>query len=212
MKIHKNAKIEKACRRGITDEACFPQLKDIAGGVGTLIAANGFVIVEMPVICDGKDEPGLIPTEAIKAARAHVSREKEADGFTELVCRSRIDVPLAGQTHDRPSPTGSLFGDHEFAMPRKTRNGQASLEIDPHLLVQVADAMGARRLLLRFVPGNDGAPIRVDPAGECWAEGTVAAIAHGATAHEEPVVAAAGQLPDGESVADARRGAKAAKS
>ena len=182
MRISKKAKPELCCKRGVTDEACFPRLVLREKEQGFVTASNGAVTVKLPCDVDAGDREGIITHDALRAARMHASKEENADGKMTLICADPIEVPDAKQTHERPDLQGELFKE-ELRIPGRGRKGQKKLSFDVFQLLKIAKAMAVRRVTLYYVDGKDD--IRVEPEDEAPVWGAEAVML--ANSKSEPV-------------------------
>ncbi len=177
MRLDKRVLVTPACKRGKVDECCYPKLY-VEGEDARLVACDGDIIVSVPVPPDQSDRTGLIPHDAMRAARMHASREKDSEGQMTLLCGDTVNVPEAGQQHERPAVEGSMFDEFDVTIPELGREGEVELPLDAKQLFMLARAMGSNRVKLTFTPGQLANNIRVEPVQDGWAPaGTVGAMA-----------------------------------
>lgn len=163
VRLHKSMKVETATKAGIKDAACHVRLATKANGKGKLTATNGHVSVVIPVQLDTNDKTGLIDTETVQAARKHVPRDAKSDGYMQLLCGDRVELPTADQIHGRPTPNGTLFNEHQIKLPKLARDGCAVVRVNVTDLATAAAALGCTTVDVRYIPDAEEKGIRVDP-------------------------------------------------
>lgn len=118
---------------------------------GFLCATNGRALVRIPGVASVGDAPGMVPTEALKAAR-------KATRLSEVVllCNGTVDVP-GEASYRRPDVSPP---DTDSVWP-KDRQARVQIAIDPFLLADLAKALGAHKderpcLVLQIAVNADG--------------------------------------------------------
>ena len=136
-----------------------PRLSD---GMGKLVSTNGKGLVAIPVELDPDDTPGLIPVDAIKAAR-----KREAVSH-RLVCNGDVSIPETGVKYQRPE---DQYPDYKAVTPK--RSGQITFDLDAKLLEKICSALktGPRDEITRlmFTVKGPGDPIRIDTDSGAYA-------------------------------------------
>lgn len=164
MRLHKSMKLDACTKGGDKDGACHVMVKALEDGRGVAIATNGYATVVVPHDMAEDDHAGLMTCKTLVQARQGVPKDAKTDGYMQLNCgEDEITLPDAGQSHDRPQPDRELFPTHSDKLPSIRRKGCVAVDVDVWDLACQAEALGCRRVTLRFIEGHEGKGIRVDP-------------------------------------------------
>lgn len=150
MKIPTSALIEKACY----GDASRPVLNAVylktasAPHPAYLLATNGRIAAYLPVVTDEADKAGYVTAEALKAARKGAKGAETASFSANGVCKM-----ADGQEFARPD-LGN-YPNMESIKPKDEVRFTVSL--DPELLLQLAEAIGAARGVILEVRGENSA-------------------------------------------------------
>lgn len=143
MKAPKAAKVEKAVA-GNKDGRYSIQnaYLDCEDEQPYLVATDGHILVAVPVEAD-KAEHGFISPDALKAAR------KGKGDVISVSCNGNLALP-DGQTFPRPDSQGVTFPRWRAVMPKADRPYVVKIGLNPTLLKNLADAMGAETVCLEI--------------------------------------------------------------
>lgn len=153
MKINTSCKIEKAISRDQTRHAITAPWLSADSKV---IATDGKILAIVPCQVDGGDEPGYIPTDALKASR-------KGRGATGEMALTRTECRVSGGAafpvdNERTAP------DWTAIIPPADRPIKMRVALDPERLAALAEAMGAGAVILEIE--NESSPITVRPASK----------------------------------------------
>lgn len=153
MKINTLCKIEKAISRDQTRHAITAPWLSADNKV---IATDGKILAVIPCQVDGGDEPGYIPTDALKASR-------KGRGATGEMALTRTECRVSGGAtfpvdNERTAP------DWTAVTPPADRPIKMRVALDPERLAALAEAMGAGAVILEIE--SESSPITVRPASK----------------------------------------------
>jgi len=159
MFIDKNFKTEKALSRDKTRTNINSAYLETGKNGPRLIATNGHILAIVPVTMEPTDDingKNRLGAEALKAIRKNHGQ-----------CTVKAD---AVEIKNGESQTAFLLGDEEFVdykaiLPDGDKTAYHAVGLDPHLLLELAEALGAKTLIELHFPKDPTGAIRVtDPA------------------------------------------------
>lgn len=165
MRIHEKVKkLDKVCYKGtdtplLVNPYLVIEQDDQGNDVGTLYASNRFNALVLPVELDEGDVAGPVPLDAIAAAskaKKPILLERDYAVVKDIAAYPR-DSKL-----DRFPNVSSLLVDRT--------DDTFEISLDPKVLYEMAQSMGAGIVRLRFDPSKP-AQIGVEPEG--WSESGV---------------------------------------
>lgn len=157
MKINIQCKVEKAISKNQTRHAITAPWLTADGKV---IATDGKILAVIPCEVNEGDEPGYIPTDALKASR----KGRGATGEMVLT-RAECQV-LNGATY--PADNERTAPDWTVVIPSGDRPIKIRVAFDPERLAALAEAMGAGAVILEIE--DETSPITVRPASKGYGD------------------------------------------
>lgn len=129
-----------------------------------LVASDSYVLAIVPVEIEEGDASGPVPTAALIEARKRTKRRKgQRQGVSQIALNGRAEVEDGEVSFKRPEI--GKFIDWKKVADEKKGAPLAVFGLNPHKLVQVAEAMGCdRRGFLRIEVYGPLKPIHVSHA------------------------------------------------
>lgn len=154
MKFPKDCKIHLVAEKSLSRYTINSVFLDKEGARPCLVATNGKALARVDVDDADDDIQGFIALAAIKAATTGKGLCAEISRNGETTAKGRN-----GETTTFRNPEGDQFPQHRQIVPKTTPEYRIAL--DPHMLANLAKAIGAEWVELRCHPG--GRPIEVIP-------------------------------------------------
>jgi hypothetical protein len=112
---------------------------------GRILATDGHILASVPAEFEPGDMSGLVPVDAIKAARATTRAQKVAPADIRIEAE-RVKVTGLNTMTEFERPAGN-FPNVDAVFPKRGEHkyfGQPTITLDVDLLVRLADALGAK--------------------------------------------------------------------